>query len=169
MVTYGSPNRKQSGNRRLPGVFQLIARLIGVVCIFVSIPTKVLGNEAWMKTIPVTLGEKTIKAAVADTDSTRMIGLLTRDALEEDEGMLLDFVFAGNYAIHMQGMKFPIDAVWIDANGKIITIYENIMPNSGRVYGSIFSSRYCLELKAGFCSTYQIKEGLQVKIGHKAP
>jgi uncharacterized protein len=123
-----------------------------------------VGN-AEMKTIPITLGGTTISGLVADTDETRIRGLLGHQSLNDAEGMLLDFIFPGEYAIHMQGMRFPIDAVWIDQAGKVVMIYENIPPNSGRVYPSMFSVRYCLELNAGFCKRFKVKVGDRISFG----
>jgi len=113
-------------------------------------------------TVRITLGTNTIVATLANTDKTRTEGLLGWSKIREDQGMLLDFVRSGVFAIHMQGMKFPIDAVWIDSNDVIRLIYEQIRPNSGIVYPSIFPVRYCLEIPAGFCKKHGIKEGQKV-------
>jgi uncharacterized membrane protein (UPF0127 family) len=119
-------------------------------------------GQAEMKTVPITLGTTTIHALVADTDETRIRGLLGHQSLSDQEGMLLDFILPGEYAIHMQGMRFPIDAVWIDAPGKVVLTYENIAPNGGRIYPSMFSVRYCLELNAGFCRRFNVRIGDRV-------
>jgi uncharacterized membrane protein (UPF0127 family) len=121
-----------------------------------------------LSTMPVTLGAKTVTAVVANDDRSRREGLLTWDSITEDQGMLLDFVLPAEYAIHMQGMKFPIDAVWIDVNGVIKLIYEDIRPNSRQIYYSLFPCRYCLELKAGFCKKYGVKIGQTVVFGSSA-
>ena len=117
------------------------------------------------RTISTILGNQTIRTVVADTDDSRREGLLGWDRITEDTGMLLDFGMEGEYAIHMQGMKFPIDAVWIDANGAIKIIYEDITPNSGLIYPSAFPCRYCLEIKSGFCKKYGVKIGQRVQFG----
>ncbi len=121
------------------------------------------------RTISITLGHQTINAVVAETDATRREGLLGWDHITEGTGMLLDFAMPGEYAIHMQGMKFPIDAVWVDTNGLIKLIYEDIQPNSGLIYPSMFPCRYCLEIKAGFCKKYRIKIGQSVRFGAAKP
>ncbi|HMK37555.1 MAG TPA: DUF192 domain-containing protein [Desulfomonilaceae bacterium] len=118
-----------------------------------------------LETVPVTLGGKTVFASHANEDWSRTEGLLKWSTITEDEGMLLDFKLPGQHAIHMQGMKFPIDAVWIDAQGVIKLIYEEIPPNSGQVYPSLFSCRYCLELKSGFCKKYGVKIGQTLTFG----
>jgi len=121
------------------------------------------------RTISVTLGNQTIRAVVAETDASRTEGLLRWNQITEDTGMLLDFAMEGKYAIHMQGMKFPIDAVWIDAKGVIKLIYDDIHPNSGQIYPSMFPCRYCLEIKSGFCKKYGIKIGQIVQFGIPKP
>jgi len=115
--------------------------------------------------IPVSIGEKTVEAVLANTDSSRVQGLLGWDQITDQDGMLLDFIVAGHYAIHMRGMKFPIDAIWVDNNGIVKFIYENLQPNSEQIYFSMFPCRYCLEVKAGFCKKYSIKAGQQVRLG----
>jgi len=116
-----------------------------------------------LKTVSISLNRVTMRAAVADSDPSRRQGLLGWDTITDDLGMLLDFVAPGQYAIHMQGMKFPIDAIWIDPKGDIQVIYEEIPPNSGQIYPSMFPCRYCLEVKAGFCKRNRIKMGQKVK------
>jgi uncharacterized membrane protein (UPF0127 family) len=121
-----------------------------------------------LSTMPVTLGPKTVTASIANEDWSRVEGLLKWDTIADDQGMLLDFVIPAEYAIHMQGMKFPIDAVWIDANGLVKLIHENIQPDSGQIYASYFPCRYCLELKAGFCKRYGVRIGQTVVFGAPA-
>ncbi len=117
------------------------------------------------KIIPITIRDKTFRAVVADTEPTRIRGLLGWDRISEETGMLLDFMVEGTYAIHMQGMKFPIDAIWIDSKGVVQWRYENIPPNAGQVFPSMFPSRYCLEVVEGFCRKYEVKVGDKVIFG----
>ncbi len=123
------------------------------------------GGAGVVTILPITFGEKTIQAVVADTDKSRGRGLLGWDTISEEQGMLLDFLREVHYAIHMETMNFPIDALWIDTNGSIRVIYEEIVPNSGLSYPSLFPCRYCLEVKAGFCKKYGVKMGQQVQFG----
>jgi uncharacterized membrane protein (UPF0127 family) len=116
-----------------------------------------------LKTVSIAFNQLTIRAVLADSDPTRKQGLLGWDKITEDPGMLLDFLLPGQYAIHMQGMKFPIDAIWMDSDGNIKLIYQEIPPNSGQVYPSMFPCRYCLEVKSGFCKRNQITIGQKVK------
>ena len=124
-----------------------------------------MNSNPEQREISITLGNRTIHAVMADTDASRREGLLGWSQITEERGMLLDFAMEQQYAIHMQGMKFPIDAVWIDAKGLIKLVYEDIAPNSGLIYSSLFPCRYCLEIKSGFCKKYGIKIGQTVQFG----
>lgn len=119
--------------------------------------------------VGVGLGNRTIKATLANTGPLRVEGLLGWTSINDESGMLLDFVMDGIYAIHMQGMRFPIDAIWIDSSDSIRLIYENIQPDSGVTYPSLFPSRYCLEVKAGFCKRFNVRSGQKVLFGVYSP
>jgi len=120
-----------------------------------------------LTTMELKLGNGTVRAVVADTPSSRTRGLLGWQSIDDNTGMLLDFVFDDIYAIHMQGMKFPIDAVWMDSAGRVLLIYENIQPDSGLTYPSLVRSRYCLELKAGSVKRLGISMGQKVEFGRR--
>ena len=57
-------------------------------------------QKRWM--VPITLGKKTIRAVVANTEPLRIRGLLGWERIDDTTGMLLDFEKEGQYAIHMQ-------------------------------------------------------------------
>jgi uncharacterized membrane protein (UPF0127 family) len=116
-----------------------------------------------MQIVPVILGGKTIRAVLADTPKSRIQGLLGWNSIDDETGMLLDFMADVDSAVHMEGMKFPIDAIWIDSKGEIKLIYNEIQPNKGIVYPTLAPCRYCLEVKAGFCKRYRVQVGQKIR------
>ena len=52
------------------------------------------------------------------------VGLLGRKSLSEDEGLWIE----GCSCIHMFFMRFPIDAIFMDAEGVILSIRKNLKP-----------------------------------------
>ena len=75
-------------------------------------------------------------------------GLLGRDALEPDQGML--FVrgrFEPFMWMHMFFMRFPIDIVFLDRDGKVIRINPALRP--WRLSSIVFGARKALELASG--------------------
>jgi uncharacterized protein len=61
-------------------------------------------------------------ARVAETFDERRAGLLF--GLGESDGLLIPEC----WAIHTVGMKFPIDVVFFDEQGRVVLIEPNVMP-----------------------------------------
>ena len=83
------------------------------------------------------------KVTTADTVFSRLVGLLNRSNIEQDEGLIITQC----RSIHMFFMRFPIDVVFVDKNNRIIGIVENIQPFHISPY--FFKARYVLELPIG--------------------
>lgn len=81
---------------------------------------------------------------VADTLSTRLLGLMFKDKVHiGGDGLLLDPC----NSIHTFFMRFPIDVVFIGKNNVVIKIIRNIVP--WRMTWIYFSAYKTLELPAG--------------------
>lgn len=80
---------------------------------------------------------------VADNLFARMKGLLGKKKLADGEGLLI----RPCKGIHTFGMKFPIDAVFLDRNNRVIAVTRNILPN--RMTHVFFNAVSVLELPAG--------------------
>lgn len=61
----------------------------------------------------------------------RMRGLLGRDSLPEGEV----YVFPRCNAVHTIGMRFPIDIVFLDKEGNVLSVRENVPPGRWMVSG----------------------------------
>ena len=111
----------------------------------------------------ITIGGVSVAVDVADTESSREQGLSGRSDLPGGKGMLFVFDSDGLWGIWMKDMRFPIDIVWADVDGKVITVANNVAPET---YPEVFSpsspARYVLELLAGFAAAQGIVEGSQI-------
>lgn len=78
--------------------------------------------------ITVIAGGLTIDAEVVRSPADRSQGLGERDSLAADEGML--FVFDEERVVRfwMRHMRFPLDFIWIAANGTIVDLTEGVAP-----------------------------------------
>lgn len=92
------------------------------------------------------------KIKFADNFWTRLKGLLGRKGLDDGEGMLL----YPCSAIHCWGMKFNIDAIFLDENKKVLEIRKSMIPGSK---ASIKGARYVLELGEGTIDKKMINIG----------
>ena len=63
-------------------------------------------------------------AQIADTFSSRMIGLLNRESLGPEEAL----VITECQSIHMVFMKFPIDVIFVDGSNQVVGLVKEIKP-----------------------------------------
>ena len=83
----------------------------------------------------------------------RTVGLLKTPALEQGEGLWIE----GAPSIHMFFMKYPIDAVFVDGQGRVTKIVPNLKP--WRVVWWARGAKDCLELPAGAAAEAGIQVG----------
>ncbi len=109
-----------------------------------------------------------LNVAVADSEDERIQGLSGTDSLSQDEGMLFIFPYAGQHGIWMKNMNFPIDILWLDEDGKVVDVAENVpVPPEGETDGSLLiyhnddPAKYVLEVTAG------IAQGAGVEVGER--
>lgn len=69
------------------------------------------------------------------------------------------------WAVWMKDMGFSIDIVWLDAEGRVLSVVEGAAPES---YPKIFlpkaAAHYVLELPAGAAARYGLAEGAKVVV-----
>jgi uncharacterized membrane protein (UPF0127 family) len=80
---------------------------------------------------------------IANTFASRLVGLLNRRGLRDEEGLLLQ----PGGSIHTFAMRFPIDVLFLDEQGRILLYRPCLKP--WRVALAPPRTRYVLELAAG--------------------
>jgi uncharacterized membrane protein (UPF0127 family) len=92
------------------------------------------------------------RCVVADSALTRSKGLLGRASLDDDEGILL----RPGGSIHMFFMRFPIDAVFLDRDLRVLRVAADLKPWR---MASKRGTKSVLELPAGRCARAGVREG----------
>ncbi len=116
------------------------------------------------ETMKINVANITIEVEIADSLLKQMKGLMCRQSLAEDRGMLFIFGSDSYHAIWMLNMNFPIDVIWIDSDRFIVDIARNIPPGIYPVHKPKEKSRYVLEVNAGFADKQDIKIGDAVRL-----
>ena len=91
-------------------------------------------------------------------------GMMFRDSLAPDRGMLFVHDRPGNYTYWMFQVRIPLDIIWMDANKRIVEISANTPPCHGKAsecpqYGGNEKSQYVLELAGGMAEKYGLRTG----------
>ncbi|MBV8194334.1 MAG: DUF192 domain-containing protein [Candidatus Dormibacteraeota bacterium] len=91
--------------------------------------------------------------AVAESMWSRFCGLMGRRELPDGHGLCIKPCSS----IHMFFMRFPIDAVFVDGDGRVLKIYHSIKP--WRATGFVRRAKACLELATGTALAHQLDVG----------
>lgn len=102
---------------------------------------------------------KKINIEIAETDEKRHLGLMFRDKLGEDDGMLFIFPDEEEQGFYMKNTMIPLDIMFINSQKKIVKIYKNTTPYSEKTLPSGQPIKYVIEVNGGFSDKYNIKEG----------
>ena len=113
-------------------------------------------------TIMTASGQKTFDVAVMRTDAEREKGLMFRNYLPADRGMLFDFGAERPVMMWMKDTPLPLDMIFIRTNGSIARIAANTEPYSLTVLSSDEPVIGVLEINAGITEKLGIREGDQV-------
>jgi uncharacterized membrane protein (UPF0127 family) len=106
-----------------------------------------------------------IRAELMIRDEDMRRGMMFRDRMEPDRGMLFIHSAPGNYPYWMYQVKIPLDIIWLDKDRRIVEILPNVPPCAAAsskdcpTYGGKFVSRFTLELAGGGAAQYGLKPG----------
>lgn len=75
-------------------------------------------------------GEKSLNLEIATTPQTRSTGLMNRNSLDDNDGMLFVFPTPSDTAFWMKDTLIPLDMLFIDENYRIIHIEHHARPHT---------------------------------------
>jgi uncharacterized membrane protein (UPF0127 family) len=99
---------------------------------------------------------------IAANDQERMTGLMNRETMPADHGMLFDFGQTRQVYMWMKDTYLPLDMLFIGQDGKISHIKENALPLDESIIDSHGPVRFVLELNAGVVHDRAIRQGQRV-------
>jgi uncharacterized protein len=104
-----------------------------------------------------------IQAEIADTDQSRQIGLMYRNSLADDAGMLFIYPETQEVTMWMENTYVSLDMVFLDPDGTIHAIAADTEPLSRAHVESHGPVRGVLELKAGTAARLGLAKGGKVR------
>jgi hypothetical protein len=103
---------------------------------------------------------------LAQNSWQRAKGLMFKEEMDENQGMLFVFPKPGLYNFWMKNVRFPSDLIWIDQEKKIVDLKLQQQPCSASSCSAIepkSKAQYVLELKGGMASKAGMTVGSQLK------
>lgn len=114
-------------------------------------------------TIETMKKEQTFKVEVVRGEKERNRGLMFRQEMAPDSGMLFDYDPPQKVAFWMKNTFIPLDIIFIGGDGRIINIAENTTPLSLERLPSAGEVRGVLEINGGLSAKLGIKPGDKVR------
>jgi uncharacterized membrane protein (UPF0127 family) len=116
----------------------------------------------------VELGGNRYNVEIADTDAERERGLMFRDALAADGGMLFIHEREAPQAYWMKNTHIPLDILYFDNSRRLVSQQRDVPPcslgDACPSYPSQAPARYVLELNAGQAEKLRLHDGAQLTI-----
>ncbi|TVP87302.1 MAG: DUF192 domain-containing protein [Pseudomonadaceae bacterium] len=130
-----------------------------------------LVNSLWINSVTanplvtvVMAGENFQLEYVADPESRRQ-GLMGRDSLESNAGMLFDFPEGTQPQIWMRNMHISLDLLFVDNRGQVVDIYQQVPPCSRMpcpVYSASRPLRFVIEVPSGTVDNLGLIKGMHL-------
>ena len=113
-------------------------------------------------TVTTASGQHKFMVEIADDDAERQRGLMYRDPLPDDRGMLFQFPDVAERGFWMHNTPSSLDIIYIDPRGRIVSIARNATPQSDEIIHSNGAASGVLELRAGRAAEIGAKAGDRV-------
>ena len=119
--------------------------------------------QAQTKSVQLSAGMHLIQAEVAATEEQREQGLMYREKMPANAGMLFVFGNPSTQCMWMKNTPLPLSVAFIDAGGKIVNI-EDMQAHTLDSHCSTKTVpvRYALEMNLGWFRQKNIKPGMSI-------
>ena len=107
-------------------------------------------------------GDISFVVEVADDETERSRGLMFRQSLPDDRGMLFIFEATGQRGFWMKNTPLPLDLIFVAESGRVVAIRHG-EPFSEETVAPIYPVRFVLELKAGTARKHGVRIGTRLR------
>ena len=127
----------------------------------VAVPKPVFRKDGELRFIDSKTNDilATINIEVADSDAEREQGLMYRESMAENEGMLFLMGAEALQSFWMKNTIISLDILYADSDRRIVSIHKNCKPYSLDQIPSGQPASYVVEVNAGYCDKYGIEPG----------
>lgn len=124
--------------------------LVGLVACGSKLPTET-----------ITVGTEAITVEIAATHESRQQGLMYRESLADDRGMLFVYNEAKPRSFWMKNVKIPLSIAYISPSGEIVRIAE-MRPQTTESTPSLYPAQYALEMNGGWFERHKVEVGTKI-------
>ena len=108
-------------------------------------------------------GQARFQVEVADDPEERAQGLMFRESMAANSGMLFVYPSPQRAAFWMKNTLIPLDMIFADENGVVTRVHENAIPQDLTPIEGGEGIRFVLEINGGLSGRYRIDEGSELR------
>lgn len=126
--------------------------------------TLLLAGCLEFRRVTVQVNNINARVEVAASPRQRQRGLMYRETLGKDEGMLMVFAEPQEVSLWMLNTRLPLDVGFFDRQG-VLQAVVSMQPDGGeRLYHSPPETLYALEMNRGWFDHYALRPGARLKL-----
>lgn len=135
-------------------------RLALLACCMMT-ATSLQAQQSRLPVVTLSAGMNLIRAEVAARDADRQQGLMYREKMGANEGMVFVFDGPAQVCMWMKNTLIPLSVAFIDERGAIVNI-EDMQPQTTESHCAQKPIRYALEMNQGWFRQKNIKPGMTI-------
>ncbi|RKE90877.1 DUF192 domain-containing protein [Ichthyenterobacterium magnum] len=101
----------------------------------------------------------TLDIEIADDAYQTQTGLMYRDSMKDNQGMLFIFPNSDYRSFYMKNTRIPLDIIYIDEALTIVSIQKDAKPFNETSLPSEAPAKYVLEVNAGLADLWRLGKG----------
>jgi uncharacterized membrane protein (UPF0127 family) len=100
---------------------------------------------------------------IAKTDYETQRGLMDRYTMKSNQGMLFIFTNTQPRSFYMKNTYIPLDIIYLDSDGKIVSFLENAKPLDETSIPSQVPAKYVFEINGGMVQSLNLEIGDKIE------
>jgi len=131
-----------------------------ILIIFTFAIISIIKNNS--KESKVCVNNHCFSVELSETQKQRSQGLMYKESLDQDKGMLFIFDQEKKHSFWMKNTLIPLDIIWINKDKEVVDIKKNVQPcvqEECKIFKPSNKAKYVLELNAGQSDKTNIKIG----------
>ncbi len=101
---------------------------------------------------------------LAETDYEHQTGLMYRESMQDDQGMLFVYDSESVRSFYMKNTYIPLDILYYDADSTLVSIQKNATPRDESSLPSEGPAQFVLEINASLSDKWGISDGNQISL-----
>ena len=114
-----------------------------------------------LPTALIQVGPHPVTVEIASTPKSRADGLMHREQLETDHGMLFIFPDTRTRGFWMKNTRIPLSIAYVNSELEIVRIADMVPFSTDRV-PSLYPAKYALEMNKGWFKEHNIERGAKL-------